>query len=190
MCAVAERSSFAKAGLFPTVPIIRNRGAVTVDKIDRAVHPRIGYREHASIENLPVPFATSYQTLDGNGMGPYTTARNGPLAPAVSCSMNNPIIFKQDLATAKCLDPGTDRAARIPIDEACKTFRPARIIAINVTGEQSFSSRQMNCDVKEIMIAAAGVTTNAIQGEGPDFEHAYDLGYETTKKWLATARLQ
>jgi hypothetical protein len=146
--------------------------------------------EHAYIQNLPVPFETSYQTLDGNGMGPYTTAVKGPLAPAVSCSMNNALIFKQDLAKAKCLDPGTDRAARIPVDEACKTFRPARIIAVNVTGEPSFSSRQMDCDLKEVMIPATEVKTDAIQGEGPDFDYAYELGYETTKKWLLAARLR
>jgi NTE family protein len=167
-------------------------GAVTVDKIDRARFTRASdtVYEHASIEHLPVPFATSYQTLSGNGMGPYTTARSGSLAEAVSCSANNPLIFKQDLAAAKCLDAGTDRAARIPVDEACKTFRPARIIAINVTGEPSFWSRQMNCEVKEIMIAATDISTNAMQGQGPEFERAYELGYETTKKWLATTRLR
>ena len=165
---------------------------VTVEKIDRERFTGAldAVFEHVSIEALPVPFATWYQTLSGNGMGPYTTATKGPLAAAVSCSANNPLIFKQDIANATCLDPGTDRPARIPVDESCTTFRPARIIAMNVTAAPAFLGRQMNCDLQEIMIPANDVPQSAMQGEGPAFERAYMIGYQTTKKWLAKARLR
>src|SRR5438094_522319 len=82
-------------------------GAVTIDKIERERFTSAldAVFEHATIEQLPVPFATSYQTIEGNGMGPYVTARTGALARAVSCSANNVVLFKQDIAKAKCLDP-------------------------------------------------------------------------------------
>jgi len=161
-------------------------GAATVEKIDRGRFTSAldAVFEHASIEDLPVPFATSYQTIEGNGMGPYITAKKGSLASAVSCSANNVALFKQDITKAECLDPGTDRPARVPVDEACKTFQPARIIAINVTGESSFVSPQMNCDVKELMIPASSITTKAVEGEGTDFETAYIMGNKTTLDWI------
>jgi TonB family protein len=162
-------------------------GAATVERIDRVRFTKAlaVVFENASIESLPVPFATSYQTIEGTGMGPYITARTGSLTRAVSCSANNVALFKQEITKAECLDPGTDRPARVPVDEACKTFQPARIIAINVTGESSFVSPQMNCDVKEIMIPASSITNKAMEGDGPDFENAYMVGYKTTMDWIS-----
>ncbi|MBI2189789.1 MAG: patatin-like phospholipase family protein [Acidobacteria bacterium] len=167
-------------------------GAGTIERLERTRFTAAldTVFEQAMIEDVPVPFATSYQTIEGSGMGPYITARKGRLADAVSCSANNVALFRQDILKAKCLDPGTDRPARTPVDEACKTFQPARIIAVNVTGEPSFSSAQMNCDLKELIVPAANVTMEAMAGEGPEFESAYKVGYDTTKRWLSTAGLR
>jgi NTE family protein len=134
--------------------------------------------QHASIEELPIRFATSSQYREGEGLR-FEMARTGNLAEAVTRSANNPFIFNTDVRSASYIDPGADRVASVPIEDAYATFDPTHIIAINVTGSPAFFSRNNRCIIKEISVHLANVKFDAIMGSGPEFSRVYSAGYST-----------
>ena len=161
-------------------------GAASVDEldIDRFRETLDQVFSGVEIEDLPLQFGTSYQTLDAGGVE-YVVATTGNLADAVSKSANNLFLFGGDLQSAQAIDPGTDRLARVPVDDACRIFQPARIIAINVTGTTYLSSPDMNCGVEEIMIDVDDTGPEALEGDGAAFELVYLIGYETTRSRMS-----
>lgn len=142
------------------------------------------YFHQMRVEDLPVKYATSYQKKSGDGLD-LVVADEGDLATAVSRSSNNPFIFQGTNLTY--VDPGADRASAVPVEEACRLFRPVRIIAINVTGKKAYYSSDMDCQLKEIMIQTGEVDVEVIRGTGPAFEAVYKEAYETTLGAIGTA---
>ncbi len=134
-----------------------------------------------NIEQTKIPFATSYQMKQGEGLT-MLIASKGNLAEAVSRSANNPFIFEK--TNFQYIDPGSDRHASIPIEEACLHFKPTHIIAINVTGNKSVYQKGLDCNIKEIFIEMQDPPKESIKGVGVEFEKVYKVGYETAIKEL------
>jgi NTE family protein len=134
-----------------------------------------------NIEQTKIPFATSYQMKEGEGLK-MLIASKGNLAEAVSRSSNNPFIFEK--TNFQYIDPGSDRLASIPIEEACLHFKPTHIIAINVTGNKSVYQKGLDCNIKEIYIEMKDPPKESIKGVGEEFEKVYKVGYETVIKEL------
>jgi len=79
----------------------------------------------AAIENLPIPFATSYHTTTISGIK-LNTISTGNLATAISRSSNNPFIFTN--TSLKHIDPGLDRFSVVPIEDAIQHFQPSLLL--------------------------------------------------------------
>jgi predicted acylesterase/phospholipase RssA len=167
-------------------------GAESVDKqsFERFQAVLNRYYGGTLVEGLPVPFATMHQRVvsDAGGM---VDVRSGNLAWAVAASIANPLIFTRlDPRKTGVLDPGVDRVAAIPIDDACRMFPNSRLIAINATGKAAFVSNRMDCPVVEIDVP--DVTTNPAKvlfGQEPDFTDAVNTGYRATLAVLARPEL-
>ncbi|MDH5414632.1 MAG: patatin-like phospholipase family protein [Flavobacteriaceae bacterium] len=156
-------------------------GAVSVEKFDfdRFKGVLNDYFAHALIERLPMPFATSYQMKQGQGMD-LVVVQQGNLADAVSKSANNPFMFKSANFDDP-LDPGADRIAAVPIEDAVRLFHPTQVIAVNVTGNPVFYTKDAGVIVKEITIFVKD-RDEAMKGFGQEFDNIYRLGYLATKK--------
>jgi NTE family protein len=154
-------------------------GAESVDKQSferfQAVLDR--YYGGTLVEGLPLPFATMHQRVvsDAGGM---VDVRSGNLAWAVAASIG-------------VLDPGVDRVAAIPIDDACRMFPNSRLITINVTGKAAFVSNRMDCPVVEIDVP--GVAANpakVLVGQEPDFTDVVNAGYHAALAVLADGEVR
>ncbi len=164
--------------------------------ITRLEHTLDSYYRGIAIERLSVPFATMYEDIRA-GMA---DERSGNLARAVSRSVANPLIFKNynpaqapargrrgrasasATQMAGALDPGVDRMAAIPVDDACRMFPHSRIIAINVSGQPVLFSARMDCPLIEVDVPVTiGVSQlRAFEGADPDFSAVVDTGYRAT----------
>ena len=114
------------------------------------------------------------------------TARAGSLAEAVGGSVANPFLFPGlDVGKAAALDPGADRVAATPIEEACRLFPGANLLAINVTGQPSFHSVKMDCPVLEVAVAPTGLPAAEVLAFGDAYRRAVERGYAAT--WQALA---
>lgn len=139
----------------------------------------------AAIEALPIAFATSWQQRRSEGLE-LVIAREGGVAEAVGASANNPFIWKDTDVRNGRLDPGADRIAAVPVEDACATFGPARLIAVNVTGQPVFHSASMDCPLVEVRVPLGELKSSpeVLKGEGPVFEAVYRAGYESTMAML------
>lgn len=140
------------------------------------------YLEQMEVQDTDVPFAASYFRKHGSGLV-LVVAREGNLARVLSRSASNPYIFEN--ADIEFVDPGVDRIAVVPVQEAAATFRPDRIIAINVTGTPALFSVSRDIRVEEIPIAIDEHVdrTNALMGKNPDFELLYAAGYRAVREF-------
>jgi predicted acylesterase/phospholipase RssA len=130
------------------------------------------------IEDATLPFATSYQLVQGAGVA-LVRATTGSLAHAVAMSANNPMLFPgTEVRQGTQLDPGADRVARVPVEDACTTFPGARLLVVNVTGEPAFYRPGLACDVIEVRIPPGQASVEAFTGTGPEFEHLVERGRE------------
>lgn len=146
------------------------------------------YSGNLAMNEMPLPFATSYQRVQGDGLL-LVTPRKGSLASAVSASIANPFVFSDVDVTRGPIDPGGDRVAAVPVEDAYATFRPARLIVINVTGEPALYSKRVAAVVDEVMVDDCEPPADpAMRGIGPEFEAARRAGYEQTKEALARYR--
>lgn len=146
------------------------------------------YSRHVAVDDLPLPFATSYQRVQGDGLL-LVTPRRGTLASAVSASIANPFVFSDVDVTRGPLDPGGDRVAAVPVEDAFAAFRPARLIVINVTGEPALYSKRVTAVVDEVMVDdCVPPAEPAMRGVGPEFEAARRTGFSQTKDALARYR--
>jgi NTE family protein len=139
------------------------------------------------IDALPVPFGTSYQMVQGDGLT-MITPRDGSLAKAVSGSIANPFVFADVNVKKGPLDPGGDRMAAVPVEDAWQTFKPTRILVLNVTGEPAVFTKRVGATVDEVMIDFCPPEPEAMRGSGIEFERARRAGYEQTKEALARFR--
>lgn len=162
-------------------------GLTTGAKLDRDRLVRVmdRYFDGRDIETLPVAYAALYQRRQGSGVT-LETARAGRLAEAVGGSVANPFLFPQlDVGRAAALDPGADRAAATPVEEACRLFPGANLLAINVTGQPAFYSARMTCPLREVAIPPAALPPEEALTFGPAYQRAIAAGLTATRTALA-----
>ncbi len=168
-------------------------GAVGLGSTDTLDHDRTvdvlrHYLTHTDIESMPVPFMTSYETVVHQSVH-LAIARRGDAAKAVGWSIANPFIFKElRIQAIHGFDPGTDRVAAVPVDDACRAFPGSRIIAINVTGRPIYSARDTRCPVMEVRVDVGSVNVRSLMTLGPEFERVVALGRRATERRLAQVR--
>jgi NTE family protein len=159
-------------------------GTAPLDR-ERLVRVMRHFFDGALIERLPVAFMTLYQRPRGNGLE-LVAARAGDLAEAVGGSVANPLLFPDvEIASAERLDPGADRMAAVPIDDACRAFPGANLLVVNVTGRPAVASAAMRCPVREILVAPAGLPAEEAFRFGPAFDGAVRAGHAATARALA-----
>jgi predicted acylesterase/phospholipase RssA len=130
---------------------------------------------HAKIENLPIKFATSYKVREGSTIRDEGRI-SGDLAEAIARSANNPFIFKN--AELTFIDPGIDRISAIPVEDAFRVFHPDRIIAVNVTGDPMFLSKDVTCIVDEVKLNIPPFKPEEeLSGTGKNFDWLYKTGF-------------
>jgi hypothetical protein len=99
-------------------------------------------------------------------------------ATATALTIGNPFLFPD--TSLDFVDPGTDRIAAVPIQEADARFAPDRIIAINVTDAPAVVATSVDAIIEEIRIPNLGDTpVEALDPGTTFFEHAYETGYQT-----------
>lgn len=161
-------------------------GAEATTKLDRDRLVRVmnDYFQGRTIEALPLPFAALYQQREGNGVT-VVAARTGSLAEVVGASVANPFLFpKLDVASARAIDPGADRAAAVPVEEACRLFPGHNLLAINVSGKPAFYSARMSCPLLEVTLPRAELPADRVLGGGPAYDAAVSAGFAATRAAL------
>jgi predicted acylesterase/phospholipase RssA len=161
-------------------------GAKATDPMDRDRLVKVMDRffDGRQIQALPVPYAALYQKRQGTGVT-LVTAREGSLAEAVGGSVANPFLFPGlDVGRAEALDPGADRAAAMPVEEACRVFPGANLLAINVTGHPSFFTARMTCPLLEVAVAPAGLPAEEVLAFGASYKDAVGRGFAATLQAL------
>ena len=134
----------------------------------------------ARIDGLPVPFATLHHEREGQGLR-LVVDRSGDLASAIGASIANPFVFDDvDVTRAATLDPGSDRVAATPVQDACRLFPDANLLVVNVLGAPAFYDASMTCPLREIMIDAPVVPPDAFFQGGAAFENAWRSGHDRT----------
>lgn len=162
-------------------------GAATTSTADRARMERALRLELASarIESLPVPFATLHHERTGTGLS-LVVDRSGDLAEAVGASIANPFVFDDvDVKSARAIDPGGDRVAATPVQEACRLFPDANLLVINISGAPAFYDAAMRCPIRETTIEVEAPAPEAFFTGGPAFDRAWRAGYDATRTALA-----
>jgi predicted acylesterase/phospholipase RssA len=163
-------------------------GLGTTDKLDRdrLVSVMDEFFAGRRIEGLPVPYAALYQRREGTNVA-LVTARTGNLAEAVGGSVANPFLFPaMDVSSAAALDPGADRAAAVPLEEACHLFPGANLLAINVTGHPAFFSAKMTCPILEVSVPPSGLPPEEALSFGTSYQQAVTRGFQATMAALTT----
>jgi predicted acylesterase/phospholipase RssA len=162
-------------------------GAASTDRLDRErlVQVMGEYFQRARVEALPVRFVTFFQRPRASGLE-LVAVSAGDLAEAVGSSVANPLLFPDvNAGSAAALDPGADRAAATPVEDACRLFPGMNILAINVTGAPAFTSAAMKCPVLEVRVPPAGIASDAVLAFGPDYDRAIAAGRAATLAALA-----
>jgi hypothetical protein len=109
---------------------------------------------------------------------------SGNLAEAVSESIANPFIFGDvDPKSARAIDPGADRVAAVPVEDACRLFPGARLIVSNVTGQAPLFSADMHCPFTEIRVELS-VSHDAMNPQSPGFAAAVVAGRVAAERVL------
>lgn len=161
-------------------------GATTVDQLQhkRLVVVLDDYLGKRSIEQLALPFQTSYVQQAGDKVA-FHEARSGNVAAAVGASVANPLIFATlDVRSGGPIDPGLDRVAAVPIEQACANFPGHVMLAINVTREPPFVSTRMNCPTYEVPIDVVSASPNAALSSPEAFASTVRIGREVMATWL------
>jgi predicted acylesterase/phospholipase RssA len=132
----------------------------------------------AQIETLPVPFATLHHERAGEGLR-LIVDRSGQLSRAIAASIANPFVFDDvDVTHAAALDPGSDRIAATPVNDACRLFPDSNLLVVNVSGTPAIRDGAGRCAVREVMIEVADLAPEAIVDRTDAFEQAWQTGFE------------
>lgn len=172
--AVLGAGAGAALGMKQTALLDRDRLVRVVDRLTGG----------ARIEALSLPYATTYQQRADDGLQ-LVIARTGNLADAVGKSVANPFIFTNlDVVAQGAVDPGADRASMTPVDEACRLFPDANLLAINVTGAPAFYRAEMKCPLREVRVDPGPLDAASVFRLEADFTRAVKAGFDTTTKAL------
>jgi len=168
----------AAAGMKATAPVALERFGAVLSQ----------FHEGKQIENLTIPFATFFQKRQGNGLT-LVTVRQGDLAQAITRSIANPFIFPDfDPVQAGYVDPGADRMVGVPVQDACRLFPKARLLAVNVSGHPIVYSKEMTCPLLEVRVDVDPVNANAMTGDNGEFERVVAAGYQAVLRTLDSAQ--
>jgi len=136
---------------------------------------------YSSIENLPIPYATSYHSRTSTGIE-LRTISSGNLATAISRSSNNPFIFEK--TSLEYIDPGLDRFSSVPIEDAIKQFKPDNVIAINVTGQPAVFNKYKKCNIVVINVDVDDMLLNDLSKIDQIINSYYVKGYTAVENQL------
>lgn len=167
-------------------------GAVAASSTEPIQHQRFvrtmdAFYNGATVESLPIQYAAFHTDLRGQGPR-IVTDRSGNLAHVVGMSIANPMLFRDFNPRERgYLDPALDRVTAVPIEATCAAFPDSRIIAINVTGDESFY-RQIRCPVLEVRVDVGQVDqAQALAGHGAEFDRLIAAGERATTAILREA---
>ena len=163
-------------------------GAQSVNEADRARFTAVLDRFYgqAQIERLDL-FATLYQARSDFGYR-MQFASSGDVAWAVTASAANPFMFQDvDVRTATTIDPGSDRVAAVPVEEACRLYPDAALLVVNLTDQPAFFSSAMRCPTLEVRVPMPQGTAKTMM-RGPEFDSYMLAGFNETLKVLAPNR--
>jgi len=73
---------------------------------------------------------------------------------------------------------------RTPVDEACRLFPDANLLAINVTGEPAFYRAEMRCPLREVQVDPGALDAEAVFRLQADFTRAVKAGFDATTRAL------
>tara|TARA_Y100001980_G_C14460096_1_gene242201 strand:- start:35 stop:919 length:885 start_codon:yes stop_codon:yes gene_type:complete len=173
------------AGMNPFgVLLMAGLSATTINKLDfdRFQDTLFKYFKTSEMDGLKIPFGTSYWDLS-NTENFFQFSKEGYVAEMVSYSCQNPLIFK-DFKKLE-VDAGADRIASTPILDAYEMFKPDKIIAINVSGQNAFYTGAP-CEVNVIKINTKEAKNSCNIDRIDDLESLqecvnkmYDLGYKS-----------
>ncbi len=160
-------------------------GSVDAADKDRLVEVLDEVVGHRNIEQLPLQYATWYQRVTNSGVE-RAAALSGNLAHAVGDSVANPMIFPNlRLDEGQHIDPGADRIAAIPLEDACKLRPDAHFIVSNASGGRLFFSTEMRCSYELVEIATPEVDRQKVLlAESPDFDQMVAAGYRAATSVL------
>jgi predicted acylesterase/phospholipase RssA len=161
-------------------------GAQSVNEADRARFTAVLDRFYgqAQIERLPIPFATLYQARSDFGYR-MQSAGSGDVAWAVTASAANPFMFQDvDVRTATTIDPGSDRVAAVPVEEACRLHPDAALLVVNLTDQPALFSSAMHCPTLEVRVPVPQGTAKTMM-RGPEFDSYMLAGFNETLRVLA-----
>lgn len=165
-------------------------GTATTPRADRARLEGVLRNElgAARIEGLPIAFASLHQVRDGQGLA-VVVDRAGDLAEAVGASIANPYIFEDvDVVQAPKLDPGADRVAATPVQDACRAFPEANLLVINLQRAPAIYDAHMTCPLREVMVTVDEVPPEALFRAQPAFDTAWNAGHAAVRQMLAVGR--
>ena len=137
------------------------------------------------LEDMPIPFVTFHHEPRGHSLE-LVHVRRGDLAEAVGDSIANPLLFDDVVVGLnQPLDPGADRAAAVPIEDACRLFPAANILAVNVTGRAPLFSAEMTCPLREVRLPPFGLTARDLLETSPRMQQAVAAARRATEQTLA-----
>jgi NTE family protein len=175
-----DESDLARAIAAGSGYLLGLRATARMDR-ERLVRVMDRYFGGQRIEALPLAYATLYQQRAGNGLH-LVTARSGNLAEAVGGSVANPYLFPQlDVGKAVAIDPGGDRAAATPVEEACRVFPGANLLVVNVTGQPAFFSSKMTCPLLEVKVQPTGLPAEEVLTFGEAYQRNVRAGFTAMK---------
>lgn len=136
--------------------------------------------DHVRIEAIPVSFGTSFLRLSERRVE-LVTSTSGSLADAITGSLANPEIFEMGHSSQlSIIDPGVDRAARVPVDDACRLFGPARLLVVNLTDEPVRAPPE--CPTTVIAVPRAG--TDDLSASASELDDLYRVGADAARRVL------
>jgi predicted acylesterase/phospholipase RssA len=164
-------------------------GTARVD-FDRMVRVLNDLYRGAVIENLGIAYTAFYQRRRNNGLV-LVEVQRGNLAQGALMSGANPFIFEGfDVRRRGFVDPGADRLAMTPVEDTCRLFPDARLIAINVTGQPAKYDSKTTCPVLEVRVDLSRVRLDAVFQLGMAFDAVRGAGFDATVRALRSRPLQ
>lgn len=164
-----------------------NASATEQRDLERTVAVLDEFVEGIEIQNLPVQYANFHHVTTGTGVA-LQSVQHGRLAHAIGKSIANPLIFPGfDALEAGYVDPGTDRVAAVPVNDACKLFPGRRLLVLNVTGQSAFYPHDIDCPVLEVQVAVDAAPAEAMLGTGAAFQALVARGERVTRSALVEA---
>lgn len=136
----------------------------------------------ATIEQLPIPFRTSYLAREGTSIRVRYLAR-GSVAEAVGGSIANPFLFADVDVRNGPVDPGVDSLLAVPIAQACSAFPNMRILAINASGRRAVIPRDLKCPVSIVTVTLPNVAEQALTNQAA-LEDVVAAGQRSIETWF------